>query len=169
MGRQLVEHLVRLSDDAFRQPPSGDGDSPSLLENFVAVPDEALDWLPQGAERSIREIFLHAAGCKYLYDDYAFRSASLRWDAPPGRPERVASLSKADLIAWAEDGHRLWLESIAALESDTELDRPRRTTWGQLKPTNDLITTLLHHDTYHAGEINHLRALFMRNDRWAFA
>lgn len=168
MGKERIDELLRLCDEAFRQPHSGDGDSPSLLANFAAVPPEALDWLPPGGRRTIRRIFVHAAGCKYLYDDYAFRSASLRWDSPPGEPSNAAALTKDELVAWAEEGHRLWLESVAALGSDTELERPRHATWGQLKPTRELVTTLLYHDTYHAGEINHLRALFMQDDQWAF-
>lgn len=168
MGRERIEELLRLCDEAFRQPHSGDGDSPSLLANLASVPPEALDWLPPGGNRSIRRIFVHAGGCKYLYDDHAFRSASLRWDSPPGEPANAAKLTMGELVAWAEDGHRLWLESIRALDSDDELERPRRTSWGQLKPTRDLVTTLLYHDTYHAGEINHLRALFMQDDGWAF-
>jgi hypothetical protein len=28
--------------------------------------------------------------------------------------------------------------------------------------------TMVEHDLYHAGEINHLRALFTRDDRWAY-
>ncbi len=168
MARALVDHLVRLCDEAFRQPHSNDGDSPSLLANFSAVPAEALDWLPPGGNRSIREIFGHAANCKYLYDDHAFRTATLGWASEPGWPANFASLSPEELVTWAEEGQRLWLESIAALESDDELDRPRRAAWGELKPTSALVTALLHHDAYHAGEINHIRALFMGNDRWAF-
>ena len=169
MGRELIDHLVRLCDQAFRQPHSGDGDSPSLIANFQAVPPESLDWLPPGGGRSIRAIFGHAASCKFMYDDYAFRTRTFDWASEPAWPASFADLTMDELIAWAEDGHRRWIESISALTSDDELVCPRKTNWGQLMPTHDLVTTLLHHDTYHAGEINHLRALFMQDDGWAFA
>jgi hypothetical protein len=32
--------------------------------------------------------------------------------------------------------------------------------------TRWLIATLLEHDTYHAGEINHIRALLLSDDGW---
>jgi len=168
MARILIVHLVRLCDQAFAQPHSGDGDSPSLIANFEGVPSEALDWLPPGGSRSIREIFGHAASCKFMYDDYAFRTGTFDWAAEPTWPNNFGKLTIDELIVWAEDGHRRWIESISALGSDEELERPRRSSWGQLMPTHQLITTLLHHDSYHAGEINHLRALYMHNDRWAY-
>jgi hypothetical protein len=37
--------------------------------------------------------------------------------------------------------------------SDADLDVPPRANWGELKPTRWLISTILQHDTYHAGEI----------------
>lgn len=169
MGHILLDQLVRLSNQAFNQPHSSEGDSPSLIANFQVVPSEALDWLPSGGNRSIREIFGHAASCKFMYDDYAFRTGTLDWATEPTWPHNFSDLATGELIAWAEDGHQRWIESINALASDDELERPRRTNWGQLMPTYALITSLLHHDSYHAGEINHLRALFMHNDRWAYA
>ena len=31
-----------------------------------------------------------------------------------------------------------------------------------------LITTVIGHDMYHAGEVNHLRSVLEGDDRWAF-
>jgi len=52
------------------------------------------------------------------------------------------------------------------LLSDADLDVHRRANWGELKPTRLLISTILQHDTYHAGEINHLRSPLAQDDRW---
>lgn len=51
--------------------------------------------------------------------------------------------------------------------TDAELDRERAASLGEMKPTRWIITTMIHHDIYHAGEINHLRSLYEREDRWA--
>jgi len=37
-----------------------------------------------------------------------------------------------------------------------------------MKETRWLIGVMIEHDLYHAGEINHLRALRHGNDRWAW-
>lgn len=47
-----------------------------------------------------------------------------------------------------------------------ELLRPRRTNWGELKETRWIIGVMIEHDLYHAGEINHIRSLRQRTDRW---
>jgi hypothetical protein len=39
-------------------------------------------------------------------------------------------------------------------------------TGGEQRQTRWLIATLLEHDTYHAGEINHIRALLLSDDGW---
>ena len=49
-----------------------------------------------------------------------------------------------------------------------ELLRPRMTNWGELKETRWIIATLIEHDLYHAGEINHIRSLRRQQDRWAY-
>jgi hypothetical protein len=36
---------------------------------------------------------------------------------------------------------------------------------GQL-PTRQIISIMIEHDLYHAGEINHLRALMQETDYW---
>ena len=54
---------------------------------------------------------------------------------------------------------------MAAL-SDDDLAQPRYANWGELRETRWLLSTLLQHDVYHAGEINHIRALLAGEDRW---
>lgn len=38
--------------------------------------------------------------------------------------------------------------------------------WGGELPTRRIIEIMIAHDFYHAGEINHLRALLQDDDRW---
>ena len=49
-----------------------------------------------------------------------------------------------------------------------DLDRDRRTNWGERLPTRTIIRIMIAHDLYHAGEINHLRTLLQGTDRWAY-
>ncbi len=70
-------------------------------------------------------------------------------------------------IKWLRDAHEHLRQSIAVLD-DAELLRPRMTNWGELKETRWIITTMIQHDLYHAGEINHIRSLCQGSDRWAY-
>ena len=56
----------------------------------------------------------------------------------------------------------------ASLADDAELLKPRRTNWGEMKETRWIIKSMIEHDLYHAGEINRMRALRQRNDRWEY-
>ena len=51
--------------------------------------------------------------------------------------------------------------------SDAELLRRRKTNWGELAETRWIVSVMIEHDLYHAGEINHIRALRQLDDRWA--
>jgi hypothetical protein len=57
-------------------------------------------------------------------------------------------------------GHERLRSGIAALADDAELLRLRRTNWGELRETRWIIVvvSMIQHDLYHAGEINHLRS-----------
>ena len=50
--------------------------------------------------------------------------------------------------------------------TDADLTTPTTKHWGEVAPTSDVIAVMIMHDTYHAGEINHLRALRHANDTW---
>jgi hypothetical protein len=52
---------------------------------------------------------------------------------------------------------------VAAL-TDDELYRVRPGYWAEPKPLLDTIVVMIEHDLYHAGEINHIRALHQGND-----
>jgi uncharacterized damage-inducible protein DinB len=58
--------------------------------------------------------------------------------------------------------------SACNLATDAELDRQRLTTWGEYLPTRTIIQIMIAHDIYHAGEINHLRALLQGDDAWRY-
>jgi hypothetical protein len=91
--------------------------------------------------------------------------AQRRWRRHLGKrlSRRQATISPALLPLL-----RRWLASVRALPDDAELERDRLTNWGEYLPTRDIICLMIAHDFYHAGEINHLRALLQGSDRWEY-
>jgi uncharacterized damage-inducible protein DinB len=163
-SRTAIETLVWLIEDAFQ----GDPDQ-SLMANLRDLREDDWTALPMGASRSISEILEHVGWCKWMYEDYAFGSASMRGDQPPLTPSNgERSRPHKELIEWLTEGHRHWLASVRALSDDSELDRDRLTNWGDHLPTRVIIRIMIGHDFYHAGEINHIRALWQGTDRWPY-
>jgi hypothetical protein len=141
----------------------------SVFGNFVNIREEDWKTLPLGGGRTIVDILEHVGWCKWMYEDYAFGTASLRGDQPPLIPPGGASARPHDeLITWLKEGHYKWLASVRALQDDAELERERLTNWGEHLPTRAIIRIMIGHDYYHAGEINHLRSLLQGNDRWEY-
>jgi len=92
------------------------------------------------------------------------------WTAlPPLVPaQSLRSRPHDELLAWLTEGQRRWLASVRALSNDAELDRDRLTNWGERLLTRVIVRIMIAHDLYHAGEINHLRALLHGSDRWPY-
>lgn len=163
-SRTAIETLAGLIEDAF----DGDPDQ-SVVANLRDLRDE--DWiaLPPGANRSIAEIVEHVGWSKWMYEDYAFGTASMRGDQPPLIPWNGApSRPHKELLDWLTEGHQRWLTSVRELRDDSELDQDRLTNWGDRLPTRAIIRIMIGHDFYHAGEINHIRALLQGTDRWPY-
>ncbi len=159
-----IDTLAWLIEEAFE----GDPDH-SLLANLRDLREQ--DWaaLPLGGSRSIADVLEHVGWSKWMYEDYAFGSASMRGDQPPLVPASGArSRPHKELLEWLTQGHRRWLASVRALTDDSELERERLTNWGDRLPTRIILRIMIAHDFYHAGEINHLRALLHGNDRWPY-
>ena len=163
-SRTAIETLAWLIEDAFE----GDSDQ-SLLGNLRNLREEDWTALPAGANRSIGEILEHVGWAKWMYEDYAFGHASLRGDRPPLIPAKgERSRPQEELLEWLTEGHRRWLDSVRSLADDSELERERLTNWGDRLPTRKIVRIMIGHDFYHAGEINHLRALLQGTDRWSY-
>jgi uncharacterized damage-inducible protein DinB len=163
-SRTAIETLVWLIEDAFE----GDPDH-SLLANLRGL--RPADWtaVPSNSGRSIADILEHVGWSKWMYEDYALGTAALGGDQPPLIPGGGArSRPREELLTWLSEGHRRWLASARALATDSELDRERLTNWGEWLPTRVIIRLMIAHDFYHAGEINHLRALLQGTDRWPY-
>ena len=158
MSTQLIGQLLYLLDQGFDGP-----DWHSLLGNLAAVrPDDWL-WAPPGGQRSIRDIVQHVGGAKYMYHSNAFGDRSLTWESPLTRGEgRLSTLP--DALAWLREGQARLRDALSALADDAELDRPRPHHSRQGVDTRWIILVMIQHDLYHAGEINHIRALRQGDD-----
>jgi hypothetical protein len=155
-----IEQLLYAMDQAF-DGPSGE----CLLANLASVPYAYWFWLPPGGHRTVFEIVRHIGVCKYVYDNHAFGDGSMRWDRPETMPTIAESTSGEEVIAWLREGQRHLRDHVAALADDSELLRPRYG-WSlrDSHETRYVINIMILHDSYHAGEINHLRALAQGND-----
>ena len=173
MSRAAVEQLVYLIDQAFET----DGEH-SLLRNLESVADDGWLSIPPGGSRSVRQIIGHVGACKFMYDNFAFGAATMTWDDPAAAlgasiedlqsmPAIPREPSRNAVLDWLREGHQRWRDNVAHL-SDRDLLAPRRRPEGGSKETRWIIGVMIEHDLYHAGEINHLRALMTGNDGWAW-
>jgi uncharacterized damage-inducible protein DinB len=159
MSRTAVEQLLRLMDGAF----TGVGESPhSLLANLRSVGEDDWDWHPPGGHRTIFDIVRHVGECYYVYDSHALSDGTMNWDTVPTVEEGTATRA---LLDWLREGHHRFREHVAAL-TDEDLARPGRIAWHEGKDLQSIIALMIEHDLYHAGEINHIRALCQGNDGW---
>jgi uncharacterized damage-inducible protein DinB len=147
-----------------------DGDiGESLLGNLASVPREHWQWTPQGGNRTVMAIVQHIGECKYVYDNHAFGDQSMRWSQPDTMPKIAESTSAEEVFDWLRTGHQQLRGHVAALDDDSELLRLRYG-WSLSDPleTRKILTIMITHDSYHAGEINHIRALLQETDLWPY-
>ena len=163
-SRTQLDALIWLSNEAFE----GDPDQ-SLFANLKDL--QLDDWtaLPAGGGRSIASILEHVGWSKWMYENFAFDGGTLRGDQPPMvPPDGERARPRDELLAWIREGHARWLHSLASLPGDRALDELRPTNWGDQVSTRIQIRVLIAHDYYHAGEINHLRAILHGTDSWPY-
>ena len=161
MSRIAVEHMLALVNESFESDVAH-----SLMASVRSVRPEDWDWLPPGGERTIRDVFEHAAIAKHLYAEHMFGAAKRSYEDVLGEsPLRARSDDTDALLAWAREAQTAFAAGVAALD-DAALDAPTRRHYGVLDTVQGSIGTVVRHDCFHAGEINHLRALRQGNDRW---
>ncbi|MDP9236578.1 MAG: DinB family protein [Chloroflexota bacterium] len=161
MTRIAIEQLLTLVNQAF------ESDGPhSILGNVAELDAKDWDWRPAGADRTIREIFEHVAIAKHLFAEHLFGEAKRSYrDAHHDSPLRARPDDTAALIDWARDGHAQFVAGLQSLE-DADLDASTRKHHGAVDTKAAVIGVMVQHDCYHAGEINHLRALRHADDAW---
>lgn len=105
---------------------------------------------------SVLGMVLHVASCKVMYAEYAFGSGELSWRDMSKRA-RQAEPHLDQAIEWLKEAQDLWMRSWSEL-SDEELPMLRKTNWGEEWPTEKIITEMIHHYIYHAGQVWLIRA-----------
>lgn len=100
-----------------------------------------------------------------MYTDYAFGSRSLTWDSREVAPWPPDDPPMQEVIDWLGKVHESLMTHVRGL-TDAELTQLRPANWGEEKETRWLLSTLLQHDVYHAGEINRMRSILAGEDRW---
>jgi hypothetical protein len=177
MSRSGVDQLVYLLDEAFE---GKDKTWHSMLGNLASITEEDWLWTPPDGARTIRQITGHVGGASWLYYDRVFGGGEVfgdpaqNFNVPAGNlgvgTEDLDSHGRleneppmADVIAWATERARMFRDAIATLD-DAGLTEKRTTHWGEVLAVRWFAGTMIQHYAYHAGEINHIRALHQRND-----
>jgi hypothetical protein len=141
-------------------------ESQALLTNLATVTDAEWRALAPGATRTIESMVRHVAACTLMYSDYAFGPGTKTFGTPEVEgPWAEGAAPREATIRWLGEAHRSFVGHVSAL-TDADLDAPRLTNWGEMRPTRWILAAMIGHDFYHAGEINHLRSLLGSDDRW---
>lgn len=157
VDKVAVNTLLFVMDNAFEKSRSH-----SLASNLRSVTEE--DYTREHEGRSIREMVRHVAAAKHVYDNQAFGDASL---FIPDFQERIyeSTATMAEDLEWLRHGYEGLRASVAALD-DANLAEQRPVHMGGTREAREIISIMIEHDLYHAGEINHLRALMQDTDYW---
>jgi hypothetical protein len=175
--RTGVDQLVYLLDEAFE---GKEAHWHSMLGNLKSVTEDDWLWVPPDGARTIRRITGHVGGALWLYYDRVFGNYETfgdpitSWNTPiPELGVGTADLDDsphldpeppmADVVAWATKRFRAFRDAVAALDDDG-LAAIRSNHRGEKLPIRWFIGVKIQHFAYHAGEINHIRALHQHND-----
>lgn len=154
MSTQVVDYLNRWAKSTYEE----------LLSRLKDLTDQQSWWcIPVGntceyihSSGSILGVVLHVASCKIMYTEYAFSVGKLSWrDMSKRARQAEPHLDKA--IDWLKEAQDFWVLSWNKL-SDKDLPILRKTNWGEEWTTERIITEMIHHDIYHAGQIWLIRA-----------
>ena len=98
-----------------------------------------------------------------MYQNHSFGDADMTYETVPKANIGDAPPTMTEQIDWLKDAQARLRASVSELTDDRLLE-PSRTNWGEMKDVRWIIATMIEHDLYHAGEINHIRALSQKND-----
>ena len=159
MSRDVLEHLIWSLEQSFRKKTEH-----SLIANLSSVTTDDLDTVVPGGGRTMRDLIIHCAAVKLMHANHAFGDATHTFWTTWDREDPVSEASFEDLLEWLEEAHDVVIDSVQHLNDDHELVVPRPTYWGASWETRRILDAIAVHDVYHAGEINHLRALLHQVD-----
>jgi uncharacterized damage-inducible protein DinB len=163
VGRAQIELFASLIRDAFEHTESDPWRGHSFAANLASVPASMFSVLPPGGSRSIGLIAWHMGASSYMYANSMFSDGSLTWDqlATEGRAKMA---DHAAFLDWIGAANQMLVDAVLRLEDDSDLDGPQKTHWGEPHSTRQILRAMIEHHYYHAGEINHIRAVLQGND-----
>jgi uncharacterized damage-inducible protein DinB len=165
MSRERIETYAGLLQDVFERRGPDHWAEHSFVENLRDLEDEDWSKTVAGGTRPIAHIAFHVGSAAYRYADSMFGNGSLTWDELVAQARGLAD-DRDGFIDWIGQGHGKLVDGLRSLADDAELAVPRKAFWGEAFPTERIIVAMIEHFTYHAGEINHLRALLHGNDHF---
>jgi hypothetical protein len=166
MGRSGIERLARLLEASWRADPFH-----AFRTNLASVDDGEWDMKPAGhsvevfgtqPDLSIADLALHVGGALSMWANRAFGDGTLEWRQVRGPSSR----ERAMVEAWLDEVHASFTTGLNALEDDSLLLHERQAPGGRRIPVGHMVTLMINHPVYHAGEINRQRALIRGADGW---
>ena len=152
--------LARFADSAF------DGQHwHAVMRNLNTCAADDWDWRPSEGERTIREIVRHIGKCKLMFANQLFGDGTLAWDDPEVNGEGRSDGSVEEAVAWLRETHAAFRDGIAGCP-DEDLATTPSGYWGKPTELQWSIEVMIQHEVYHAGEINHIRAMRQGDDAW---
>lgn len=114
------------------------------------------------SDGSVHGITLHVATAKVMYASAAFRGTEVRWR---DLAERVESFEPSwkPAMEYLAEAQEYWLSSWSSL-TDAELEREVSHPQGAMWPAWKIVRMMVHHDSYHAGQIAVLRYAVAESD-----
>lgn len=131
----------------------------SVLGSLRGVAPEVAAWKPYSDRHSIWELALHIAYWNYAVwrrltngDESGFPRSPSNWPAVP---------DEASEAAWKEDRRlvRTWHDRLVAALEELDAARLEEVAGNGTTTYADLVTGVLLHDTYHAGQIQIMKRL----------
>ena len=150
---RLRTRLDGLTDHEFFWQPAANSwtiyeDSPGHWTYHYEIPDPV-----PAPITTIGWQVVHIATCKVMYHEWAFGPARLTF------PDLEIPHSATTAVQFLEDGHSLLRDALANT-SESDLDEPRKTNWGELWPAGRIFWSMSDHDALHGGTVGFLRDLY---------
>jgi hypothetical protein len=141
----------------------------TVSDNIAGITLEGALFVPPGGYRSALGTLKHIAGWNHVYHSYAFDEQPKHWREqswPRGLRDTIdPSQAYADeIISWFDEGHHLWLESLAPL-TDEDIYQKRKLHMGMEAPLHIIVGMIANHHVYHAGEINQVLSIY-KGEAW---
>ncbi|MCB0826216.1 MAG: DinB family protein [Armatimonadetes bacterium] len=153
-AHELLKHQAEIAYQELRDSLEGLTQEQSWAVTNL-LPDEYLH-----SEGSILSQIAHIANGKFIYASVGFRNSEIRWRELSPKIDSLWPNLEA-VTAWLDEAHQYWLNAWAEV-SDLEEERPRFD--GTMFPGWKLITIGIHHDEYHAGQIQLQRSILEPSD-----